>query len=147
MPIERPAKWPGFLILEDVQEAARACAIDERIERLPRGYQSRLSESGSNLSGGERQRLDMARALAKRPALVLLDEATSALDQATERTVLAGLETAATTIAIAHRRESIAHCDRIIEIVDGRITSDTVRSAEPNRAAERAPATRELASA
>lgn len=122
--VENLTLWDDSVSLDDVKDAARACAIDERIARLPQGYQSRLSESGGNLSGGERQRLDLARALATQPAVILLDEATSALDQATERAVLAGLDTAATTIAIAHRPESIAHCDRVIEIVDGRIVSD-----------------------
>jgi ABC-type bacteriocin/lantibiotic exporter with double-glycine peptidase domain len=101
-----------------------AC-VDEVIEGLPGGYQSRVGENGSLLSGGQRQRLSLARALAHSPAILLLDEATSSLDLETEARIhanLAGL--GCTRIIIAHRMATVRDADRILVLQAGRIVQE-----------------------
>ncbi len=107
-----------------VSEAARAAQIDEFITGLPRDYRTVIGERGLTLSGGERQRLAIARALRKRPRLLLFDEATSALDALTELKVRTAFEQARagrTAIVVAHRLSTILAADRILVIDQGRI--------------------------
>jgi ABC-type bacteriocin/lantibiotic exporter with double-glycine peptidase domain len=106
--------------LDAVQEACAFAAIDAEIAELPMGYETRLSEGGSNLSGGQRQRLSIARALAHRPAVLLLDEATSHLDAVTEARVDENLRwLASTRIVIAHRLSTVRGADRIVVLFQG----------------------------
>jgi len=110
------------LTLETLREAAELACIDDVIDALPHGFETRLGENGARLSGGQRQRLCLARALAHRPAVLLLDEATSALDLATEARVhanLAALE--CTRIVIAHRLGTVMDADRILVLDGGRV--------------------------
>ncbi len=108
----------------EVEAAAREAGIHHRILELPRGYATVLGENGSSLSGGERQRLAIARAIVRRPAILIFDEATSGLDPATERGILATLEElkrSTTVIAVTHRIASAAAMDRILVLDRGRV--------------------------
>ncbi len=109
---------------EEVRRAAEAARVDEIVERLPEGYDTRVGEGGATLSGGERQRVSIARALLKDAPIVLLDEATSALDPHSEAAVVRGiheLTREATVIVVAHRLATIAHADQILFLEGGRI--------------------------
>ncbi|MDH4333852.1 MAG: ABC transporter ATP-binding protein/permease [Chloroflexota bacterium] len=110
--------------MEEVEAAARAAAIHDRITELPEGYDTVVGERGYKLSGGEKQRVAIARVLLKDPRILLLDEATSALDTVSERLIQAGLNRLTegrTTIAIAHRLSTILRADQILCIDRGRI--------------------------
>lgn len=108
----------------ELEAAARAAAIHERILELPEGYATLVGERGYKLSGGEKQRLAIARVLLKDPRILILDEATSALDTVSERLIQAALERlmeGRTTIAIAHRLSTILRADQILVFDRGRI--------------------------
>ncbi|MDP1820268.1 MAG: ABC transporter ATP-binding protein [Acidimicrobiales bacterium] len=96
------------------------------VERLPHGLDEVIGERGVTLSGGQRQRLALARALLRRPQLLLLDDATSAVDARVEQAILARLRgrTEATTLIVAHRVSTIALADRVLLLEDGRIVAD-----------------------
>jgi ATP-binding cassette subfamily B protein len=109
---------------EELEVAARAAAIHDRIMELPDGYDTTVGERGYKLSGGEKQRLAIARVLLKDPRILVLDEATSALDTISERLIQAAFERlmeGRTTIAIAHRLSTILRADRILVYDHGRI--------------------------
>ena len=108
---------------EEVAAAARLAQAHEFISELEDGYSTIVGERGASLSGGQRQRIALARALVRRPRLLVLDDATSAVDPAVERAILdglAGLDT--TVIMVAYRRASIVAADEVIFIEEGRIT-------------------------
>jgi len=108
----------------EIEEAARAAFIHDRIMALPEGYETVVGEQGFRFSGGERQRLSIARVILHRPKILILDEATSALDISSERYIQAALEPLRkdrTTIAIAHRLSTIVAADTIYVIDKGRI--------------------------
>jgi ATP-binding cassette, subfamily B, bacterial len=110
--------------MEEIESAASAAAIDQRIQELPDGYDTIVGERGYKLSGGEKQRVAIARVLLKDPRILILDEATSALDTVSERLIqaaLAGLMEGRTTIAIAHRLSTILRADQILVMQRGRI--------------------------
>lgn len=110
---------PGATI-EEVEKAARAAAIHDRIMEFEDGYDTLVGERGFRLSGGERQRIAIARVLLHDPKVLILDEATSALDTASERRIQAALGelvSGRTTIAVAHRLSTIRAAD-IIHVVD-----------------------------
>ena len=108
----------------ELREAAQRAQLLEFIDRLPKGWETRVGERGVKLSGGERQRVGIARAILKNPAILVLDEATSALDSATEQDVQGALEEAAkgrTTLMVAHRLSTVAGADEIIVLDEGKI--------------------------
>jgi len=110
--------------MAEIESAARAAAIHDRILELPDAYDTVVGERGYKLSGGEKQRVAIARVLLKDPRILILDEATSALDTVSERLIqaaLAGLMEGRTTIAIAHRLSTILRADQILVIQRGRI--------------------------
>ena len=110
------------LTRKEIWEAVRAVGLEEDIEALPMGLNTVLSEGGVGLSGGQKQRLLVARALARKPRVLLFDEATSMLDNRTQdviRTTLRGL--AVTRVLIAHRLSTVVDADRIYVMQDGRI--------------------------
>ncbi|KAK8157454.1 heavy metal tolerance protein [Phyllosticta citrichinensis] len=109
---------------EEVQEACKVASIHDKILSFPDGYNTGVGERGLRLSGGEKQRIAIARAVLKRPQIMLLDEATASLDSQTERLIQDALKTACsgkTTIAIAHRLSTITESNQIIVMHSGSI--------------------------
>lgn len=103
---------------------AQMAQIHEFVNALPLRYETHLDENGSNLSGGQRQRIAIARAMLKKPEILILDEATSNLDAVTEKAIQETLDTYSdgmTTIIIAHRLSTIRSCDTIFVMEKGRI--------------------------
>ena len=108
----------------DVEAAARQAELHDFVLTLPQGYDTIVGERGGLLSGGQRQRLAIARALIRRPSLLVLDEATSALDARTERAIAATLDRVAagrTTVAVTHRLGTVTAYEQIVVMADGRI--------------------------
>lgn len=111
--------------LEACREACRLACANEFIERLPDAYESRIERGGSNLSGGQRQRLCIARALLKKPKIIIFDDSTSAVDTQTDAKIRENLKNAmkdTTKIIIAQRISSIQDADRILVMDEGRIS-------------------------
>ncbi len=109
---------------EAIHEAARSTNASRFIERLPHGYDERVTERGSTFSAGQRQLLSFARTLAYDPSILILDEATANIDTETELWIQEALERlmqGRTTIMVAHRLSTIQHADRIIVMHHGRI--------------------------
>lgn len=109
---------------EDVVRAARRVNAGRFIEKLPAGYDERVTERGSTFSAGQRQLISFARTLAFDPAILILDEATANIDTETEQWIQEALETlmaGRTTIMVAHRLSTIQHADKIIVMHKGRI--------------------------
>lgn len=110
------------LTLEDAMEAVRMAGLEADIQQMPMGMHTFISDGGGTLSGGQRQRLLIARAIVKRPRIVLFDEATSALDNRTQQIVSESLKRLqATRIVIAHRLSTIINADRIFVLDRGKI--------------------------
>jgi len=115
---------PG-LTLEEAWEAAEIAGIAEDIRRMPMGMHTLISEGAGGVSGGQRQRLMIARAIARKPRVLMLDEATSALDNLTQKQVTQSLDRLkCTRIVVAHRLSTIRQCGRIILLEDGAILED-----------------------
>jgi ATP-binding cassette, subfamily B, bacterial len=110
-----------------VWAALRLAQADGFVAALPDGLDTRVGERGASLSGGQRQRLALARALVRRPRLLVLDDATSALDPAVERAVLDGLgasfdgEQGTTVVVVASRPATIALADEVVHLERGRV--------------------------
>jgi ATP-binding cassette subfamily C protein len=123
----------------DADEIARALAVagvDRLVERLPEGLDTIVGERGALISGGERQRLALARALLREPAFLILDEATSAIDVAGEAGImqrLRALSPRPAVLMIAHRRESLRFCDRVVVLADGRVAAGGTHLAQGPR--------------
>ncbi|EGG36331.1 ABC transporter ATP-binding protein [Paenibacillus sp. HGF5] len=108
--------------MEEIQEAARRAQIHETIEHLPNGYDTMLGQRGVNLSGGQKQRLSIARALVRKPAILILDDSTSALDVRTEGALLDALkDLSCTTFLITQKISSTTSADLILLLDDGRL--------------------------
>ena len=111
--------------LEDCQEACRLACADEFINKLRDGYDFKLEQGATNLSGGQRQRLCIARALLRKPKILILDDSTSAVDTTTDAKIRAGFREYipdTTKLIIAQRISSVMDADRIIVMEQGRIS-------------------------
>ena len=109
---------------EEIWAALRAAQADGFVAALGQGLDTRLGERGTSLSGGQRQRISLARALVRRPRLLILDDATSAVDPEVEARILQALRTAgsgATLVVVAYRKATIALADEVLHLQDGRI--------------------------
>ena len=109
---------------EECIKACKAACADEFIDRMPQGYETRIERGGNNVSGGQKQRLCIARALLKKPKVLILDDSTSAVDTATDASIRAAFarEIPGTTkIIIAQRVSSVESADRILVLDDGKI--------------------------
>lgn len=119
-----------------LQEAIDLAQLNEFIEKLPEGLETRVGERGIRISGGQRQRISIARALYRRPGVIIMDEGTSALDNATEINLMTSIERLRgqrTVILIAHRLTSVKNADRVIFVDGGRIAGvDTFAELERN---------------
>lgn len=111
----------------DMINACKQSKADEFIDKLPLRYDTMLEENGANLSGGQKQRLAIARALLKKPDILIMDEATSNLDSITERAIektINALSSNITTIIIAHRLSTIMRCDKIFVMEKGKFIEE-----------------------
>ena len=109
---------------QECMEACKAAYADEFIDRMPDGYHTRIERGGANVSGGQKQRLCIARALLKKPKVLILDDSTSAVDTATDAKIRAAFarEIPGTTkIIIAQRISSVQDADRILVLDNGRV--------------------------
>ena len=109
---------------EECKRACRMACADEFIEKMPHGYNTEIEQGGTNVSGGQRQRLCIARALLKKPRILILDDSTSAVDTATDariRKAFAEEIPGTTKLIIAQRISSVQNCDRIIVMDDGQV--------------------------
>jgi ATP-binding cassette subfamily B protein len=107
-----------------IEQCSRLASVHDEILGLDSGYQTRLGERGINLSGGQKQRLTIARALAKRPSILVLDDALASVDVQTEEKILQGLRSRPdrnTELIAAHRISTIREADRIVVLRNGRI--------------------------
>jgi len=110
----------------DVLRAMRLAGVERFITELPGGYDTQIGERGTSLSGGQRQRIALARALVRRPRVLVLDDATSAVDPSVETEILRGLQGAempSTVVIVAYRRSSIILTDEIVFMDEGRVVA------------------------
>ena len=110
--------------MEEVEEACRIACADEFIQNLPKGYETEMGQGGVNVSGGQKQRLCIARALLKKPKVLILDDSTSAVDTATEGRIRQRMKEYLpdmTKIIIAQRISSVRHADQILILDDGKV--------------------------
>lgn len=116
--------WDENIDEVDIVQAAKDACFHEDVMKRPHGYRCKLKEDGKDLSGGQRQKLEIARALAIQPSILIMDEATSALDAKNEYEILQSIkERKITCIMIAHRLSTIRSCDKIIVLEKGQIQS------------------------
>ena len=113
------------LTFDKVTHAAKDAAIFDSIMEFPNGFETKVGERGLTLSGGQKQRISIARAIIRKPAILLFDDCLSAVDTETEETILQNLRRIManrTTIIISHRISSVKHCDEIIVLDHGQVS-------------------------
>lgn len=112
--------------MEEINEACHIACVDEFLDRLPQGYDTDMGQGGVNVSGGQKQRICIARAILKKPKVLILDDSTSAVDTATEAKIREGLAKKLpdmTKIVIAQRISSVKHADQIIILDKGKVAA------------------------
>lgn len=112
--------------MEEIEQACHIACVDEFIDRLDNGYETEMGQGGVNVSGGQKQRICIARAILKKPKILILDDSTSAVDTATEAKIRQGLAEKLpdmTKIIIAQRISSVRHADQIIILDNGKINA------------------------
>jgi ATP-binding cassette subfamily B protein len=112
--------------LDEIREACHLAQADEFVERFPEGYDTWIEQGGTNVSGGQKQRLCIARALLRKPKILILDDSTSAVDTKTDKLIRAGFKSyipETTKIIIAQRTSSVEDADRILVLDNGQISS------------------------
>ena len=112
--------------MEEINEACHIACVDEFLDRLPQGYDTDMGQGGVNVSGGQKQRICIARAILKKPKVLILDDSTSAVDTATEAKIRDGLAKKLpdmTKIVIAQRISSVKHADQIIILDRGKVAA------------------------
>lgn len=110
---------------QEMEAACRMACADEFISRMPDGYDTRIEQGGTNVSGGQKQRLCIARAILRKPKVLILDDSTSAVDTATDAKIRAALKEAlpgSTKLIIAQRISSVMDADVILVLDDGKIS-------------------------
>lgn len=121
--MENITLWDPSISEEAVIQACKICLIHEDIMSRPGGYSSRVLDGGTNFSGGQRQRLSLARALARKPRVLILDESTSALDSVTEAIVIENVRNLKISIIFAtHRVVNLVRADHVVVMEEGRLT-------------------------
>ena len=113
--------------VQRIEEAIKLAQLDSLLDDLPDGLDTRLGERGVRLSGGQRQRVGIARALYRRPRILVLDEATSALDNATERKIsetIEALSGSVTIVLVAHRLSTVKNADKIVFLSKGTLEAE-----------------------
>src|SRR6266576_2601621 len=127
---------------QQIVAAAQAANAHEFIERLPQGYETEVGERGMKLSGGQRQRIALARAFLKDSPVLILDEPTSSVDAKTEAAIVDALERlkqGRTVIIISHRPSTLAGCNALLSIEEGRVVADTTPAPAAARPAPASP--------
>ena len=123
--IKENLKWGDtFASDAEIEKAAKNASAHDFVTSFPDGYDTVLGQGGVNVSGGQKQRLSMARALIKKPKIIILDDSTSAVDTHTDAKIRAALKEdlkGTTTIIIAQRITSVCDCDKIIVLDDGKV--------------------------
>ncbi len=112
---------------DEIKEVCKLCMIDEFVKHMPLGYDTPLEENGNNLSGGQKQRIAIARALLRKPDIIIMDEATSNLDTITEESIKNTIDKISdkmTCIIIAHRLKTIKNCDYIYVMKSGKVVEE-----------------------
>ena len=112
--------------MEEINEACHIACVDEFLDRLPQGYDTDMGQGGVNVSGGQKQRICIARAILKKPKVLILDDSTSAVDTATKAKIREGLAKKLpdmTKIVIAQRISSVKHADQIIILDRGKVAA------------------------
>lgn len=115
---------------EDIWEALRQAQLDGLVREMEDGLDTVIGEAGVRISGGQRQRIGIARALYRKPEILVLDEATSALDNETEAAVMEAIDSLQgkmTLLIIAHRLSTIRNCDIVYKVENGAVVIDTER--------------------
>ena len=125
---------------DEIDEAATIAGVSDFTKKMNNGLDYQMSEGGKDLSGGQRQAIALARAIVRKPAIILLDEPTSAMDLTSERQIIRNLKsyfTKQTLVVVTHRMSLLQLVDRVIAVDDGKVTVDGSRDSILNKLKEK----------
>ena len=125
---------------DQINEAANIAGVSDFTKKMNNGLDYQLSEGGKDISGGQRQAIALARAIVRKPAIILLDEPTSAMDLTSERQIIRNLKsyfTKQTLVVVTHRKSLLQLVDRVVAIDDGKVTVDGSRDSILNKLKEK----------